>query len=223
VRLQVAFASAAPGAAPQLASAVLAYSRAHGYQIQWHVMPQRLGETDLVQALTGLGLHEVERQRLMAHDGPIRSARNAHVTIAPIEQWPAMVSYEAGSRGAFFDDPHPIMALVERRARERLYEQERGWCQYYAAILDGRPVGGCYYTLYEDIPTIMGVYTIAAARNRGVATTLLATVGDILNSMGRPIYCLYVKMGNPAERLYRALEFVPLLEEVTLEATLGEI
>lgn len=217
-RLQIAFATAQPGLGPRLVSAVLGYCQLRRYQVLWHVIPERPGETELAPALTGLGVREVERQRLMAHEGTIAVARNSHVVVAPITNLAAMLTYEEGSRAAFFDDPYPITALVERRARERLYEQERGWCKYFATHLDGQPVGGCYYTLYEAIPTIMGVYTTATARNQGVASTLLASVTDLIAASGATHCCLYVRLGNPAERLYRALAFEPLLVEHTYES-----
>jgi GNAT superfamily N-acetyltransferase len=218
LRIQVAFASARPGRGAQLVSAVLGYCATRRYHLLWHVIPQRPGESELGPALTGLGVHESESQRLMVHAGPITVMPNPRVVVVPITSLEAMVTYEEGSRVAFFDDPYPVTALVDRRARERLYEQERGWCRYFATHLDGLPVGGCYYTLYEDIPTIMGVYTTALARNQGVASTLLAHVVNQMLAAGVSRCCLYVRLGNPAERLYRLLGFVPLLDEHTYES-----
>ena len=220
-RIQVAFASAQPGRGAKLVSTVLGYCAVRRYQLLWHVMPERPGESELAAALTDLGIRATESQRLMAHEGCIDPAPNPRVAVVPITSQEAMLTYEEGSRVAFFDDPYPIDTLIERRARERMYEQERGWCRYYATYLDGRPVGGCYHTLYEDIPTIMGVYTVASERNQGVAGTLLAHVVNGLWESGSTICCLYVRLGNPAERLYRSLGFVPLLEEHTFESNPG--
>jgi GNAT superfamily N-acetyltransferase len=217
-RLQVAFATARAAGGAKLASTVLGYCAVHQYQLLWHVMPQRPGEAELVGALTGLGVHLAESQHVMAHEGRVELVPNPRVTIVSIESLQAMLTYEEGSRAAFFDDPYPIDTLIERRARERMYEQERGWCRYYATHLDGQPVGGCYYTLYEDIPTIMGVYTSGGARNQGVAGTLLARIVNELCESGSAHCCLYVRQGNPAERLYRSLGFLPLLEEHTFES-----
>jgi GNAT superfamily N-acetyltransferase len=217
-RVQVAFASAPPGRGAKLASSVLGYCAIRRYHIMWHVIPQRPGEAELIAALTSLGVRQTECQRLMAHEGRIEGTLNPRVAVVPISSLEAMVAYEEGSRIAFYDDPYPIDTLVERRARERLYEQERGWCRYFATLLDGKPVGGCYYTLYEDIPTIMGVYTSAAARNQGVATALLAHVVDGIVASVTQLCCLYVRHGNPAERLYHSLGFVSLLDEHTFES-----
>ena len=56
---------------------------------------------------------------------------------------------------------------------------------------------------------------IAEARQRGVATALLErTISDLAHG-GSWTSCLFVKHGNPAERLYRQLGFVPLMDEQT--------
>lgn len=129
--------------------------------------------------------------------------------------------YEYGSRAAFFEDPHPERATVERRAQERMREQQNGWCRYFATLLDGRLVGGCYYTRYEEVPTIMGVYTIPEAQRRGAASALLAHVIAELAASGYGACCLYVRHGNPAERLYERLGFACLLDEYTLAREIG--
>jgi predicted GNAT family acetyltransferase len=83
----------------------------------------------------------------------------------------------------------------------------------------GRLVGGCYYTQYEIVPTIMGVYTIPAAQRQGVASALLAyVVGELLAS-GQHVCCLYVRHGNPAAQLYAHLGFMPLFDEYTFSHT----
>lgn len=214
-RLRIGFASAAPGRASQLVSGVLAYCAAHGYDVQWNVMPALPGESEIAPALLARGLQEEEGQRLMAHTGTLSAPRPPRVVVVPMDTWQAMVAYETGSRAAFYDDPYPLPALVERRATERLHEQQRGWYRYFAALLDGRPVGGCYYSRYETIPTIMGVYTIPEARRQGVATELLVHTVRSLRAEGFEHCCLYVRLGNPAEQLYRRLDFVPLLDEFT--------
>jgi GNAT superfamily N-acetyltransferase len=215
LQMRVAFARAGEGAAERLVAGVIRYCAARGFGVQWTVMPSRPGEAELLPALLAHGFLEEERQRLMAHQGPLAVPANPRMAIHPIISWQDMVVYESGSRAAFFDDPYPVSVLVERRARERLQDQEQGWCRYIAGYLDGQPVGGCYYTRHEDVPTIMGVYTIPSAQRQGAATALLArAVGDLL-AAGSATCCLYVRHGNPAERLYRRLGFEPLLDEYT--------
>lgn len=215
LQLRVAFATAAPGYAESLVAGVIRYCSLRGLGIQWTVMPGRTGEADLPAALLAHAFRREEAQRLMAHQGPLVVAANPRVTIHPIVTWQAMLTYEMGSRAAFFDDPHPVPAMAEHRARQRLQEQDYGWCRYYAGRLDGKTAGGCYVALYDDVPTIMGVYTVPEAQRHGVATALLAaTVGGLVAS-GREACCLYVHQGNAAERLYRRLDFEPLLDELT--------
>jgi GNAT superfamily N-acetyltransferase len=214
-QLHIAFASARPGAAPALVEAVLAYCGHQGLAVDWTVTPSRAGEAELQAPLFARGLRVEEHQRLLAREGPITLAPNPRVTVAPIDTLDAMMVFEAGSRASFFQDQAPPRDAVERRARQRFDEQARGWSRYLAVHLDNRPVGGCYYTRWEDVPTIIGVYTVQSARRQGVATALVSHVVHALWSTGNPACCLFVRDGNPAERIYRAIGFVPLLDEYT--------
>ncbi|HEV2238026.1 MAG TPA: GNAT family N-acetyltransferase [Ktedonobacterales bacterium] len=214
-RLHIAFASALPGAAPALVDAVLAYCQRQGLSADWTVIPARAGEAELEAPLRARGLRVEEHQRLLAREGPITGTPSPRVAVVPIDTLDAMMVYEAGSRASFFYDQAPLREAVERRARQRFDEQARGWCRYLAAYLDNRPVGGCYYTRWEEVPTIIGVYTVAQARRNGVATALVTHVIRTLWSGGNHSCCLFVRDGNPAERIYQGLGFVPLLEEYT--------
>jgi GNAT superfamily N-acetyltransferase len=219
--MRIGFAMAPAGGAPGLVTAVVRYCVQRGLGIHWSVIPSHAGEEELAPALLAQAFREDESQRLMAHQGPLAAAPNPRLTIAPIRSWQEMVAYEHGSRAMFFDDPDPLPALVERRAHERMEEQNHGWCRYLGAHLEGHLVGGCYYTRWEDVPTIMGVYALPAARRRGVATTLLAqAIGDMM-AAGSATCCLYVHHGNPAEQLYEHLGFVRLLDDVAFVRTSG--
>lgn len=214
-RLRVAYASARQGRAQELVREVLRYARSRRMQVQWSIVPARAGEEELQVALLSEGFRMTENLLLMAHQGPIRASVDMQIAVAPISTWQAMWVYEFGSRRSFYDDPRPSDPLVGQRAGERWREQERGWCSYFAAVVDGKQVGGCYVSLYEDIPTLMGVYTLAEYRGHGVATAVLAHVVASVIRSGNPIICLYVEHGNPAEQLYRQLDFVPLLDTQT--------
>ena len=216
-RLRVAYATANPGQAGELVNAVLRYVRPRRIQVHWNVVPSRPGEEELGPALCAARFAVIENLLLMAHKGPITAGVNPRVQVALISTWQAMWNYEYGSRRSFYNDPLPSDALVGQRASDRWREQERGWCRYYAAYYNGAQVGGCYVSLWEEIPTLMGVYTLPEARQRGVATALLVrSVAESIRT-DQDITCLYVERGNPAERLYRALEFVPLLDTQTYE------
>jgi GNAT superfamily N-acetyltransferase len=214
-RLRVGFATIAPGAAHDAVWRVQRYAGTCGMQAQWVVTPQRPGEGELASALIAARFHPLENLLLMAHAGLIQTPTNPAMAVAPITTWQTMWQYEYGSRQAFFDDPEPATTVVNQRAHERWREQEYGWCRYYSATLDGRMAGGCYISLWEEIPTLMGVYTTPAARRRGVATALIQRAIADVTRPGRDICCLFVKVGNPAERLYRELGFVSLLNEDT--------
>lgn len=214
-RLRVAFATLRPGRESSAIERVQHFARQRGIEVQWVVVPDRNGEDRLPDALRAAQFHMEENLLLMAHEGYVVVPRNPAVTISIIETQQAMWQYEYGSRQAFFDEECPTEAAVSQRARERWREHEHGWCRYYAAAIQGQTVGGCYVSLFEEIPTILGVYTVAAARRHGVATALLERVIADLAHNGRWISCLFVKHGNPAEHLYRQLGFAPLADEQT--------
>ncbi|HEX6543294.1 MAG TPA: GNAT family N-acetyltransferase [Ktedonobacterales bacterium] len=214
-RLRVAFANIRPGREPAAISAAQRFARQRGSEVQWIVVPERPDEERLSTALRAAQFHLDENLLLMAHEGLVVAPRNPAVTISIIETQQAMWQYEYGSRQAFFDEEYPVEAAVTQRARDRWREYEHGWCRYYAAALAGRTVGGCYVSLFEEIPTILGVYTTVAARRHGVATVLLERVIADLVHNGHWTCCLFVKHGNPAELLYRKIGFMPLMDEQT--------
>lgn len=214
-RLRVAFANIRHGREATAIEQVQRFARQRGVEVHWVVVPERHGETGLPDALRTAHFYLDENLLLMAHEGFTTAPRNPAVTVSIIETQQAMWQYEYGSRQAFFDEECPVEAAVSQRALERWREHENGWCRYYAAAIQGRAVGGCYVSLFEDIPTILGVYTVAAARRHGVATALLERAIADLAHNGRWTCCLFVKHGNPAERLYRQLGFVPLADEQT--------
>jgi len=215
-RLRVAFASLRPGTACEAADRVLRFARWQRlFEVQWVVVPQRPGEGELPSALRQTQFELSEDLLLMAHDGKVEAQVNPAVTVAPITTFEAMWHYEHGSRQSFFDESEPIDVLVEHRARERWREQEHGWSRYYQARLNGDIAGGCYISLFEDVPTLLGVYTLAGARQKGVATAMLVRAVEETIRPGHETCCLFVKHGNPAERLYRQLGFVPLVDEQT--------
>lgn len=216
-RLRVAFANVRTGREAVAVEQVLRFARQRGVEVQWVVVPERSGEGRLPEALRAAHFRLDEDLLLMAHEGFVSAPtlRNSAVTVSVIETPQAMWQYEYGSRQSFFDEPYPAEAAVSQRARERWREHEHGWCRYYSAALSGRTVGGCYVSLFEEIPTILGVYTIEQARRQRVATALLERVTGDLAHNGRWISCLFVKHGNPAELLYRQLGFVPLTDEQT--------
>jgi GNAT superfamily N-acetyltransferase len=214
--LRVAYATLAPGQAPAAVATVLRYAHWHQLEAQWTVVPGRPGEQELPQALLAAGFRPTEDLLLMGHRGPIPpGVANPVVAVTRIASYQQMWGYEYGSRQCFYEEPRPSDALVSQRATERWREQERGWCRYYAAAIGGQMVGGCYVSLYEDVPTIMGVYTLPEARRRGVARTLLErAIGETITP-SNDLCCLFVERGNPAELLYSSLGFVPLFESIT--------
>ncbi len=211
--LRVGFASLARGRADDAVRLVAAFARQHGLRLQWMVVPQLTGEEELPEALRAAGYSIIDDLRLMAHEGRVAPApANPAVTVHPITTWEGMWHYEYGSRQSFYLEAQPIEAAVTQRAVERWREQERGWSRYFAAFAGGTFAGGCYISLYEDVPTVMGVYTLPQTRRRGVARALLTHVIDEIVTTRNAVCCLLVEQGNPAELLYRGLDFVALVD-----------
>jgi ribosomal protein S18 acetylase RimI-like enzyme len=214
-RLLVAYASVAPDQANGAVERVASYTRLRGLRAIWTLMSEEPEDEALRVALRAQGFVLDERLILMARQGEMRVRVNPLVSVSPITAWPAMWAYARGSRQAFYNDPSPDDDLVTARARERWRQQDMGWYRYYAASLDNHIVGGLYVSMWEDVPTIMGVYTLDTVQRRGVATTAIAFAVHDLMQVGRNTYCLYVKDDNPAQRLYRALGFQTLAIEET--------
>lgn len=212
-RLLIAFAVAHPGMASAVVERVRTYARARALSLLWTVTPEAAGEEEFPAALRAAGFALDEWLILMARRGATPAPTQPVAQVTTVSTWNAMWAYEYGSRRAFYNDPRPDEGMVTARARERWRQLEQGWYRYYNALIGDRVVGGAYVTLWEDIPTIMGVYTAEEARGQGVATAVLAQVTADLARQGREMCCLYVKQGNPAQRLYRALGFVPLATE----------
>ncbi|WIG61126.1 MAG: hypothetical protein OJF49_003874 [Ktedonobacterales bacterium] len=216
-RLRVAYASARPGEAAEVVRGVLRFAHQRQMQVHWSVVPERTGEEDLTPALLAANFESIESLLLMGHADLVRPdiPLNPRVTIRPIHTWYEMYEYESHSRQCFYGDEHPSDALISQRATERWREQEHNWCRYFRALLDGAPVGGCYVSLFEDIPTIMGVCTVPEARRQGVASALVAHAISSVITREHRLSCLFVEQGNPAEHLYRQLGFAPVLNTIT--------
>jgi GNAT superfamily N-acetyltransferase len=215
-RLFIGYARIPPANLDAALDRVDAYVRARGLRAVWTLFREMSSEPDLLERiLPARGYTLDERLILMARRGALEQRVNPAVTVAPITAFTAMRAYERGSRGAFYDDPTPDESLVTARASERLRQQDNGWFRYYAASLGATIAGGLYVSLWEDVPTIMGVYTVDHARRRGVATAALKRAVDDLRQGRHDTYCLFVKVGNPAARLYEDLGFCSLGVETT--------
>jgi GNAT superfamily N-acetyltransferase len=215
-RVRLAYASASPGKSRER------YAGARRMQVLWTVVPERLGETELVAALEEAGFQRTEDLLLMACKNRLLGTSSRNITVSPILSRQVMQAYEFGSRLCFYGESHPEESAVTQRATERWSEQQAGWFSYYAALESGRLLGGCYASLFEDVPTLMGVYTLPEVRKQGVASQLIShVVGDLLTG-DRDVCCLFVERGNPARSLYLELGFVPLVDMITFVLDAGQ-
>jgi L-amino acid N-acyltransferase YncA len=194
---------------------IVAYARLLGSSITWNISDVNEEGKALALALLARGFVREERLSLMARQGELAARPNPAILVRPITAWAEMWAYEKGNRQNFYDDPEPDPAAVTARASERWRQQQMGWYRHYVTLLQGEYVGGLYISLWEDVPTIMGVYTSARARYHGAATAGLARVIHDSVATGKHAFCLYVKEGNPARRLYEQLGFQFIGDEET--------
>jgi hypothetical protein len=145
---------------------VVRFAEPRHLQVQWSVVPQRPGETELVAALAEAGFQKTEDLLLMACNDRVAGTSGRTITVSPILSRQVMQAYEYGSRLCFYGESHPEESAVTQRATERWSEQQAGWFSYYAALEAGRLLGGCYASLFEDVPTVMGVYTCRRCESR---------------------------------------------------------
>ncbi len=216
--LLVGDAQPRPGKLDELVHRVVQFARDRWLVASWTLVRGR-DDPGLAQALLGHGFTLKEELRLMGRIGPVVPVwrTTAGVTVAPVATLDEMMTYERISSWGFNHIESPTAEHVRMRGRERWDEQQAQWYHYYLGRLNGAPVSGAYVSLWEVAPTIYGVVTIPPARGHGVAGQVMQRlVADTL-ARGFRWTCLYVALGNPAERLYRSLGFAPLLEQTTYE------
>jgi hypothetical protein len=214
-RVAVAFARFTLTTMVEGVERIVAYARLLGSSITWNITDVNGEGNALALALVARGFVREERLSLMARQGELTARPNPGILVRPVTTWAEMWAYEKGNRQNFYDDPEPDPAIVTARASERLRQQQMGWYRHYVTMLQGEYVGGLYISLWEDVPTIMGVYTGAHARNLGAATAGLVRVIHDSAMTGKHAFCLYVKEGNPARRLYEQLGFQFFSDEDT--------
>lgn len=139
----------------------------------------------------------------------IPPARRAQVELRPAEDEAMLLEAAWVAEGA--DRHEPLLrGDLQVQARFRRFVREyRNWnSRFVVAYLNGEPVGTARLT-QEDLPVILGVATVPAARNRGVATTVVAAL--VQRALAEHTACaLYVERGSQAARIYHGLGFIPL-------------
>ncbi len=214
--LMVSFAQPRPGKADELVERVNRYARDRWLAVQWTLTRGR-DDPQLEQALLGRRYTLRETLRMMGRVGELVPSQQLmpEVRVIPVATMSQMQSYERISSWSFAHQPNPSLDHLLVRGRERWDEQQGRWYQYYLGYLNAEPVSGAYVSLWERVPTIYGVATLPAARQRGVAGQVLRELVHETLRGGFPWTCLYVALGNPAENLYRGLGFTALLEQST--------
>ncbi len=216
--LSVGMAQTRPGKADEFVGRIVRYARDRWLGISWVYIAGR-EDPQLVTAFQTYGFRIRESLHLMGRLGAlIEPSRPAPgVTVTPIRTFEEMQTYERISTWGFSNQPHPSREQILARARERWDEQLAQWYHYYLGWLNGDPAGGAYVSQWEQVPTIYGVVTAPPAQRHGVAgQVMIRLVRDTL-ARGFPWTCLYVAVGNPAERIYRSLGYSVVWEQTAYQ------
>ncbi len=211
-QMQIAGASCQPGKAPELVKRALTFANSHMQNISWTFLPER-EDHDIAAALEHEGFAKREDLRLMGKIGELNTPKfpAKDVETEPIRSIYDMKEYERIAAWGFNNQQYISNDYLTMRSGERWEEQQSQWYQYYIGKISGQVVSGAYISLWERVPTIYGVVTIPTARGRGAAgSVMIALVKDIIGR-GFPWTCLYVALGNPAEKLYTDLGYTFLL------------
>jgi GNAT superfamily N-acetyltransferase len=206
------------GKADEMVARVGRFARERWLAVQWTFTHGR-DDAQLEAALVQHQYVARETLRLMGRIGALIEADRpaSEITVAPVATLQEMQAYERISSWSFNNQQHPSLDHVLVRGRERWDEQQARWYQYYLGRWRGEPASGAYVSLWERVPTIYGVATIPPARKHGVAGHVLRYLVRETLALGFVWTCLYVTVGNPAERLYQNLGFTALLEQTTYQ------
>jgi GNAT superfamily N-acetyltransferase len=110
--------------------------------------------------------------------------------------------------------------IVQRRLRRYRREYADWNYRFVVAYLNGEPVGTARLT-DEELPVIVGVATLPAARRRGVATAITTTLAAKA-VRERGACALYVARGSEAQNIYRKVGFEPLYQSRTWYREYGQ-
>jgi GNAT superfamily N-acetyltransferase len=214
--LMVSYAQPRAGRAEELVERVNRYARDRWLAVQWTITRGR-DDPQMEAALIARRYTLRETLRMMGRVGELVPPAQplTDVRVIPVSTMAQMQSYERISSWSFAHQPNPSLDHLLVRGRERWDEQQARWYQYYLGYVRDEPVSGAYVSLWERVPTIYGVATLPAARQRGVAGQVLRDLVHETLQSGFQWTCLYVALGNPAENLYRSLGFTTLLEQST--------
>ena len=214
--LMVGYAQPRAGKIDEFIERINRYARDRWLAVQWTITRGR-DDAQMEAALIAHRYTLRETLRMMGEIGELVPPQQPlpNVRVTPATTLAQMQSYERISSWSFGHQPNPSLDHLLVRGRERWEEQQARWYQYYLGYLNGEPVSGAYVSLWERVPTIYGVATLPAARQRGVAGQVLRELVHATLLSGYNWTCLYVTLGNPAENLYRSLGFTALLEQST--------
>jgi predicted GNAT family acetyltransferase len=96
-----------------------------------------------------------------------------------------------------------------QRRSARFWREFSEWgSRFVVAWLDGQPAGTARLT-DEELPVVVGVATLPAARGRGVATTITSMLTNVAVTT-RGACALYADRGSQAARIYERIGYRPL-------------
>ena len=171
------------GQSPEAVARVVEFARQRHLQVQWLVVPQRPGESELIAALQDSGFDLAEDLLLMAV--PLEEERRARGRRRALRPTGGSTRYLPGHDPAIAHRTRcsPTSTAVDCASTAKVTRGDHGKPARHGALAGAagglvsllrrcvgrRLVGGCYASLFEDIPTVMGVYTMPDVRHQGVA------------------------------------------------------
>jgi ribosomal protein S18 acetylase RimI-like enzyme len=136
--------------------------------------------------------------------------------LASDADWAAAVDLNAAGHGDV--DPAGHRDFVQRRMNARRAQQEAGLGGWFGAFVDDQLLSGLgLFTDGEGLGRFQDVETLASARQRGLASTLVhhaSTVG--LRDYGIHDLVMVADPDYPAIRIYRSLGFADSEIQITL-------
>ena len=101
----------------------------------------------------------------------------------------------------------------------RMIEHER--CTSYAAVMDGKIVGGCSMETTPEVASLFGVSVREPQRRRGIQQAMIVRRLERAQELGCPLVCIQSKPGIPTERNAVRLGFTLAYTKVVM-AMAGE-
>jgi GNAT superfamily N-acetyltransferase len=106
-------------------------------------------------------------------------------------------------------DDREKAAFIEMQfsAQHRYYQEHYKETDFLVISLDDKPIGRLYIVRWPDEIRIVDLAILPGYRNAGTGTRILQAVLEEASAVSKPVR-IHVERFNPAQKLYRRLDFV---------------